>query len=139
MVQQKKSDKEDAVKQRTLLAALALAVVFLGTPLAAHHGWAAFEGGKTITLKGVVTDFHFVNPHSVVEFQVKDAKGALQAWEGELTSPNHLASRGWTASSLDEGDGVTITGYPAKNGTHALRITKIMLANGKTLKVGGIK
>jgi hypothetical protein len=127
------------MKQRTLLAALALAIVVFHTPLAAHHGWAAFEGEKTITLKGVVTDFHFVNPHSVVEFEVKDAKGAVQAWEGELTSPNHLLSRGWTASSLDEGDGVTITGHPAKNGTHALRITKIVLTNGKTLKVGGIQ
>src|SRR5258708_6799202 len=86
----------------------------------AHHGWATFDSQMKVTLKGAVTDFHFVNPHSVVEFEVKDAKGQVQEWEGELTSPSHLVPRGWSASSLEAGDQVTITGYPARNGAHSL-------------------
>ena len=82
-------------------------------------------------------DFHFVNPHSVVEFAVKDDKGQVQVWEGELTSRSNLAPRGWIATSLEDRDEVTITGHPAKNGAHAMRITRIVLSNGKELKPGG--
>src|SRR5262245_11733718 len=124
-----------------LLSFLALATTLLLIPdsARAHHGWAAFtsEPGSQITLKGTVKEFHFVNPHSVVEFKVKDDGGQIQVWEGELTSNTNLTARGWTAASLEEKEEITITGYPAKNGARAMRITKIVLSNGKELKVGG--
>src|SRR5262245_42153341 len=87
-----------------------------------HHGWAAFSSESQITLTGTVTDFHFVNPHSVVEFKVRDQKGQFQTWEGEMTSRSHLAPRGWTAASLEAGDKITVTGYPAKNRAPAIRV-----------------
>jgi len=125
------------------IAMTGLRIVFLGIAAAlvpasvsAHHGWTVFESTKTVTMKGVVKDFHFVNPHSVVEFDVKDNKGQIQTWEGEMSSPTHLVPRGWSASSLREGDVITITGFPTKNGSRALRVTKIVLANGKELKLG---
>ncbi|HYR44434.1 MAG TPA: DUF6152 family protein [Terriglobia bacterium] len=124
-----------------LLSFLALAAqLLLNADLArAHHGWAAFASESQITLKGTVTEFHFVNPHSIVEFEVKDDKGQVQSWEGELTSPSNLVPRGWTAASLEDKEEITITGYPAKNGTHAMRVTRIVLSNGKELKLGGGK
>src|SRR5436190_1757725 len=68
--------------QNTLLSFFALPAVLLLSPVsaAAHHGWAAFasEPGSQITLKGIVKEFHFVNPHSVVELAVKDDKGQVQ-------------------------------------------------------------
>jgi hypothetical protein len=125
----------------TLLSFLALPVVLLFSPVSAapHHGWAAFvsEPGSQITLKGTVKEFHFVNPHSVVELAVKDDKGQIQVWEGELTSKANLAPRGWTAISLEEREEITITGYPARNGSHAMRITRIVLSSGKELKIEG--
>ena len=105
---------------------------------AGYHGWAAFlsEPGSEITLKGLVKEFHFVNPHSVVELQVKDEKGQVQIWEGELTSNTNLAQRGWTAASIEYKEEITLVGFPAKNGSRAMRVTKIVLANGKELKPG---
>jgi hypothetical protein len=125
--------------KNTVLSFLIIATALLLNPSSArgHHGWAAFPSGSQITLKGTVMDFHFVNPHSVVEFAVKDDKGQVQVWEGELTSRSNLAPRGWTATSLEDRDEVTITGYPAKNGAHAMRITRIVLSNGKELKLSG--
>jgi len=114
-----------------------IAFGFLSAPAFAHHGWAAFDGEKTITLQGTVTEFHFINPHSVVEFAVKTGK-AEEAWEGELTSPSHLIPAGWTRNSLDKGDAITVTGYPAKTGARVVRITRLVLANGKELKMGSI-
>ena len=127
--------------KNTLLSFYALPAVLLLSPVsaAAHHGWAAFasEPGSQITLKGIVKEFHFVNPHSVVELAVKDDKGQVQVWECELTSNTHLATIGWTATSLEEREEITITGYPARNGSHAVRITRIVLSSGKELKVDG--
>lgn len=118
---------------------LVFAAVLLAPDLAhAHHGWAAFvsEPGSEITLKGTVKEFHFVNPHSVVELEVKDRDGQLQVWEGELTSNTNLAARGWGATSIEYKQEISMTGYPAKNGSHAMRITKIVLSNGKELTAG---
>ena len=119
-----------------LSAATALLLIPVSAP--AHHGWAAFtsDPASQITLKGIVKEFHFVNPHSVIELNVKDDKGQIQVWEGELTSNTNLAPRGWTAISIEDRQEITLTGYPARNGSHALRVTRIVLANGKELKVG---
>ncbi len=126
--------------KRTLSISLAFAAVLLLTPdsARAHHGWAAFlsEPGSEITLKGIVKEFHFVNPHSVVELEVKDEKGQVQVWEGELTSNTNLAPRGWNAASIEYKEQITITGFPARNGSHAMRVTKVILSNGKELKAG---
>lgn len=112
-------------------------LVLLPPAARGHHGYAAFDQKTVVTLKGTVTDFHFVNPHSVVEFDVKDEKGQTQEWKGELSSAGALAAKGWTANSLQPGDELTITGYRAKNGSNSLWATRTLLANGKELKLGG--
>jgi len=83
-----------------LLMFLAIAISGLAV---AHHGYAQFDTRAVITLKGTVTDFHYVNPHSVVEFDVKDDQGQVESWKGELTSPSHLGPRGWSATTLEPG------------------------------------
>jgi tRNA(Ile2) C34 agmatinyltransferase TiaS len=98
----------------------------------AHHGQAAFDQTTKVTLKGTVTDFHFVNPHSIVEFEVKDAGGRVELWQAEMTSPARL--KGWTATSLEAGDVVTVTGYRAKSGALHLWVTALSSSNGTMLK-----
>jgi hypothetical protein len=94
----------------------------------AHHGLAAFDRTKEVVLEGTVTEFHFVSPHCVVEFEVKDEKGKARLWQAEMTSPVHL--KGWTATSLEPGNVVTVTGYRAKSGAFYLRVTKLTSSNG---------
>lgn len=117
----------------TLLTAAALLV--MPRSARAHHGYAAFDTTVEVTLKGTVTDFHFVNPHCVIEFDVKDDKGQAHNWKAELTSANHLAPKGWTESSIQAGDELAITGYRAKNGAPSLWVTKIYLPNGQEMKI----
>jgi hypothetical protein len=109
-------------------------VLFLaaGALAIAHHGLAAFDQANKVTLKGTVTAFHFLNPHCVVEFEVKDDKGHVQEWQAELTSPGHL--KGWTATSLEPGNVVTVTGYRAKSGASHLWVTNLSSSNGVELK-----
>jgi hypothetical protein len=97
----------------------------------AHHGWQEFDEKAEVTVEGMVTDFHYVNPHCVVEFNVKDEKGRIQKWQGEFSNPGVLSRRGWNAASLDAGDKLTITGHPARNGVLAIHVTRILSANGE--------
>jgi hypothetical protein len=117
---------------RTFACGLVL-VLAAGTLAMAHHGLEAFDQTKKLTLKGTVTAFHFVNPHSVVEFDVKDDNGHVQGWKAEMTNPAHL--KGWTATSLEPGNGVTITGYRAKSGAAYLWVTTLSSSNGVELNV----
>jgi DNA replicative helicase MCM subunit Mcm2 (Cdc46/Mcm family) len=103
-----------------------------GALVLAHHGLAAFDQTNKVTLKGTVTAFHFLNPHSVVEFEVKDDKGHVRKWQAEMTSPGHL--KGWTATSLEPGNIVTVTGYRAKSGASYLWVTTLSSSNGVELK-----
>jgi hypothetical protein len=107
-----------------LLATAALAL--------AHHGLAAFDQTKTIIEKGTVTEFHFVNPHCIVEFESKDSDGKVVKWQGEMSSPVHL--KGWTATTLEPGNVVTVNGYRAKSGAPYMWITKLSSSNGVELK-----
>ena len=101
----------------------------------AHHGYAAFDTSAEVTWKGTVTDFHFTNPHCVIEFDAKDADGTMRNWKAEMTSANHLTPRGWSESTVQPGDAITITGYRAKNGTPSIWVTKVVLPDGKPLKM----
>jgi Family of unknown function (DUF6152) len=109
-------------------------LMFLAAAVAldAHHGQAAFDQKAKVTLEGTVTDFHFVNPHSVVEFDVTDATGKVEHWQAEMTSPSRL--KGWTATSLQAGDGVTVTGYRAKSGALSLWVIGLSSSNGMKIK-----
>jgi hypothetical protein len=116
------------MKRKALyVLALGLSLVFISAATFAHHGTAAYDTSKTITVKGKVTKFNFINPHCQVYFEVTNEKGEAEQWQAELTSPNHLIRTGWTKESLKTGDDITITGYRTKDGTNSIWIAKILL------------
>jgi hypothetical protein len=118
------------------LTAFASALFFLVPIVAlAHHGWAAFDPKATVTFKAKVIEFHFVNPHAVVEFEFMDDQGQVQKWEGELTSNLRLSRLGWNAASLESGMEITISGYKAHSGAHVIRVMKIVTPSGKELQL----
>lgn len=117
---------------KALATALMMVLLSAPTVVMAHHGLAAFDRTTKVTLKGTVVDFHYVNPHCVVEFEVKDDKGQVQKWQAEMGSRANL--KGWTATSLEPGDVVTITGYRAKSGALFLWVTDLTSFNGMRLK-----
>jgi hypothetical protein len=114
--------------------AVAAALFVVSVPIFAHHGTAAYDMTKTVTIKGKVTKFNFINPHVQVYFDVTDEKGAVEHWQAELTSPNHLIRTGWSRETLKADDDVTITGYRTKDGTPSIWIAKILLRD-EELKV----
>ena len=109
---------------------VAVTVLITAFSLFAHHGNAAYDTTKTVTVQGTITDFEFINPHVMVFFEAKNDMGEIEKWQGELTSPNHLMRTGWTKGTLKPGDQVTFSGLRAKSGAITLWITKIVAADG---------
>jgi hypothetical protein len=118
-----------------LMVAL-LALAMAGAAFA-HHGAAAYDTNKSVTVKGTVTDFQFTNPHVLIYIDAKDENGNVQKWQGELTSPNHLTRAGWTKSTIKVGDQITLTGNPANSGATNLWLRKVLSPTGTEIKTGG--
>ena len=118
-------------KKYPLIAAFAwLAISF---PVSAHHGRAGYDSAKIATVKGTVVSVDFVNPHVLVQLNVKGADGSTEKWIVECTSPNMLVREGWAKNTVKPGDEITASGHPAKDGAKTLRIQKLVLSNGQEL------
>ena len=114
-----------------IYAPLVSALLLMPGSADGHHGWTEFDENAEVTMQGMVTDFHYVNPHCVVEFDVWDEAGHVQKWQGEFSNPGVLSRRGWNAASLESGEKLTISGHPARNHVPALHVTKIRSSTGE--------
>ena len=112
---------------------LALAISMVSLPLFAHHGNAAYDDTKTVTLKGTVTQWLWANPHCVLHLDVTDDSGQVVPWIVETENPTSMFNIGWTKISMKPGDQVTVTALAVKNGQHIGRIVDISLPNGQKL------
>ena len=125
--------------QKTLaLIATVAATTLLGVPLRAHHAFTAeFDANNPVTLKGAVTKVEWINPHSWLYLDMKDATtGKVESWKVEMGAPNQLMRRGWNMNSLPVGTEVVVEGYRAKNGMQLANGGSVTLADGRKLMVG---
>jgi hypothetical protein len=106
-------------------------------PAAAHHGAATFDTGKEITLKGVVTEWIWANPHCFLKFDAKDDTGAVRNWAVETQNPVSMTARGWSRGAFKVGDAVTVTLEPVKNGAPVGRVLNVILPDGRKLVAVG--
>jgi len=109
-----------------------VAAVLLPGAAYGHHGTSAYST-QVVTMKGTVTSFEFMNPHTEVRVDVTDPSGHRVSWLCEAGSLNFLVRRGWSKNSLKLGDVITIMGNPLKTGAPNLRLTKVVLPDGKEL------
>jgi hypothetical protein len=115
---------------RGLAAAIVLACVAGATVLAHHSIAAKFDEAKTQTLSGIVTLVDWRNPHVHVFLNVRGQKNELVNWAVELESPIDLHDSGWAKDSVQPGDAITVTGFPARDGSHQLWSNKMAMTQG---------
>ena len=124
------------MRSKLAILVLALGVVALAVPLFAHHGTAAFENDKKVTVKGTVTEWLWSNPHCLLQFDVKGDDGKVVHWIGETQNPVSMTNVGWSKAAIKAGDDVTVTILQVKNGAPLGRVVSVVLPNGKTLISG---
>src|SRR5262245_30115078 len=113
--------------------AVCATVVALAAPAMAHHSAAGIDRTKTQVISGTVKEFRWTNPHSWIDLDVTDDKGATTTWSVEMTSPAFLVRAGWKSSSIKAGDKVNLTLRPFKNGDPGGLFVSVTLADGRVL------
>ena len=115
----------------TAIAVLQILLVTVST--LAHHSPVVFDQATEVTLEGTVTGFRWTNPHAWIELSVSRADGGQDAWDIELTSPQHLIRAGWRATSVGVGDQVSIVMNPLRTGEPVGKFVSVTLPDGEIL------
>jgi hypothetical protein len=125
-------------KMKALLRTCALLTgLGLTTSAFAHHSMNGFDRAKTITITGTVKQFKWANPHSWIEVEIVNSKGATEIWNLEMTAPGILARAGWKSTMLKPGDKATFGVHPMVNGDVGGQFVSVTFADGLTLTERG--
>ena len=127
------------VNSKSLGALLLVVTALFAGPLFAHHGSAGVDMTKKVVVKGVVTDWRWQNPHSILKFDAKADDGSIVHWSAETNNPADMVEKGWTAKSIKVGEEITLTVNPVKNGAPVGRIVQVVLPDGTVLGTEYVK
>ena len=117
-------------------AFVVLTLVSAVMPLSAHHSWPV-TFGKLVTVKGTVTEFVWANPHPMMTLEVQGTDGKTEKWTVGGPAINRMEANGWTKTTVKRGDMITGIGYQFADGQKILRLERVVLADGKELKLYG--
>jgi hypothetical protein len=123
----------------TALLAIFLCGVAAPGRVAAHHSiQAQFDVNKTFNITGTVAKIEFINPHSYLTVNVKDADGKVQKWAFEMTGLAGLRRAGLSRADrggLKAGDEVTVTALAARDGSNSGLAQELKMADGRVFKL----
>ena len=126
------------ISQRNIFLTLGT-LCLAAAPLAAHHSvQAQFDLEKPIQLNGTVTKVEWINPHSYLFIDVKDASGKVKKWAFEMAGPGALRRAGLSRADrggLKPGDAITVNGVLAKDGTDSGLVKTITMSDGRVFTI----
>src|SRR5688572_20914900 len=109
-------------------------LIAFAAPLFAHHGrGATYDMKKQVTLKGVVTEVSWRNPHVLIWMDVKDESGKVTNWGFENSNVSSLAREGYNRNTLRIGQEITAVVNPGSNGAPVGIVVRVVLADGKVI------
>ena len=121
------------------LYAPAIAVLVLVSavlPLSAHHSWPV-NNNRLVTVKGKVIEFMWANPHPMITLEVQASNGRTEKWQIGGPAIVRMEANGWTKTTVKPGDVITGIGYRYKDGEKIIRLERVVLGDGKELRVYG--
>jgi len=122
------------VKHRSFFLAIVILALAAVVPLSAHHSWPV-NMSKLVTVKGTVTEFAWENPHPMITLEVRTDDGKTEKWQVGGPAINRMEANGWTKATVKPGDVITGTGYQFGDGQKIIRLEKVVLPDGKEIRV----
>jgi Family of unknown function (DUF6152) len=117
-------------------AFVTLMLVSAVMPLSAHHSWP-ISYDRLVTVKGTVIEFKWANPHPMMTLEVQANDGRTEKWEIGGPAIIRMEANGWTKTTVKPGDVITGIGYQFADGQKIVRLERIVLADGKELRLYG--
>ena len=117
-------------------AIVILALVSATIPVSAHHAWPV-NNSQLVTVKGKVTEFVWENPHPMITIEVQTNDGGIEKWLIGGPAINRMEANGWTKATVKPGDVITGIGYQFADGQKIVRLERVVLADGKEIRVYG--
>ena len=124
------------MKAKYVLAFVILTLISAAVPLSAHHSWPV-SMDRLVTVKGTVTGFVWANPHPMMTLEVQTNDGRTEKWLIGGPAINRMEANGWTKTTVKSGDVITGIGYQFANGDKVIRLERIILSDGKELRLYG--
>jgi hypothetical protein len=122
---------------RLNLATLVVGLLVLTIPVFAHHGTRpSYDLDKRIDLKGVVTEWRLINPHSQLYFDVTNDKGEVVHWSAEMSSVFQLSKLGWNRNALKARRRGHSDLVPSRAGAPVGAMYKVVMPDGRTMQTG---
>jgi hypothetical protein len=125
------------VRVGTLAAASVCGMWFTGSVSAHHSIQAQFDINKHITVIGTVARVEFINPHSYLTVNAKDADGKVVRWAFEMGAAAQLRRAGLSRADrggIKAGDEVTVTALAARDGSNSGYLQELKMADGREFK-----
>ena len=124
------------MKSALLSATVALMLASIVAPVSAHHSWPV-SYDKLVTVKGTLLQFTWANPHPMMTLEVQTNDGRSEKWQVGGPAINRMEANGWNKTTVKPGDTITGIGYQFADGQKIVRLERVVLPNGKELKLYG--
>ncbi len=119
-----------------LLVAAALTVP---AALLGHHSVPVnFDQSREITVRGVMTEIKWLNPHSRFRMDVTAEDGVTVEWLVEMGAVNTMRRSGFEMHLFVAGDTVSITGWPGRR-ERVIHLNRALIHDGTELICAGAR
>jgi len=93
---------------KRLLCAVAIITGTAASSASAHHSYAAYDRERVVEIEGIIEDFAWVAPHSLLKVRTDASRLVTVEWR----APVALQREGIERDTLKKGERIIVTGNP---------------------------